>query len=232
MKISPHPQGSVDWMIARSGIVTASEFDQIVTPEFKVRTGQMRQTYLCRKLAEWWTGGPLASLNTFDMDQGKVLEEEALPWVEFEYNCKVDRPGLITTDDGKAGCSPDGFIVKDGRFDCGLEIKCPAIHTHIDYVLKGELPKEYAPQVYGSLWVTGFSRWRFISYHRRLPKLEVEVERDEEIMEKLSEAIESFNRDFDYMKTVLIERNGGIPPKPMNTVAVTAPAPEYVDIIP
>ena len=57
MIISKHPQGSIEWMQARAGIPTASEFDNLVTPKWEVRTGQMPKTYLARKLAEWWQGG-------------------------------------------------------------------------------------------------------------------------------------------------------------------------------
>jgi Na+/alanine symporter len=64
MKIHEAGQGSVEWMQARSGIPTASEFDALVTPKWKVKTGDGPKTYLAKKLAEWWLGGPLASFNT------------------------------------------------------------------------------------------------------------------------------------------------------------------------
>jgi hypothetical protein len=228
MIISPHAQGSVDWAIARSGIPTASEFDNLLTPEMKPRTGAMPESYLAKKVAEAWQGGPLAQLNVFDVEQGKILEDEAVPWFELEYSTPIQRIGLITTDDGRCGCSPDGLIGEDG----GIEIKCPAVHTHVGYLLKGTLPKEYAAQVYGSMFVTGRKWWKFLSYRRRLPALVLTVERDEEIMETISETIEAFIDRFDSAMDRLIEINGG-PPK-RYTVKPAAPTyePNENDITP
>lgn len=207
MIISPHAQGSVDWAISRSGIPTASEFDNLLTPEMKPRTGEMPKTYLAQKVAEAWIGGPLASLNTFDIDQGRILEEEALPWFELAQDTKVDRVGLITTDDGRVGCSPDGLLGDDG----GIECKCPAIHTHVGYLLAGVLPKAYAAQVHGSMYVTGRPWWKFLSYRRNMPALLLHIERDEEIQENIASALGNFLAQFDKAMQRLTEINGGPP---------------------
>lgn len=219
MKISPHPQGSIDWQIARSGIPTASEMDAIVTPEFRARTGETPKTYLARKVAEAWTGGPIASLNVFDVEQGRLLEEEAVPWFELEHETTVQRVGLITTDDGRVGCSPDGLIGDDG----GIEIKCPTMPVHINYLLKGVLPPDYAAQVHGSMFVTGRKWWKFLSYCRRMPPLLLHIERDEAIQERLGEAIMKFLEQFDAAMARLTELNGG-PPKR----SIVTPKPERV----
>lgn len=207
MKILPAPQGSVDWMLARSGIPTASEFDALVTPEFKLRTGDMPRTYLAKKVAEAWQGGPLAGFNVFDMDQGKILETEAVPWFELEYGQTVERVGLITTDDGRVGCSPDGLIGDES----GIEIKCPEVHTHVGYLLNGWLPKDYAAQVHGSMFVTGRARWKFLSYRRHFPPLLLTIERDEKIQSTLSAALHLFLGKFDAAMAHLTEINGGPP---------------------
>jgi hypothetical protein len=205
--VSPHAQGSVDWAIARSGIPTASEFDNLVTPDFAIRKGEMPKTYLAKKLAEAWLGGPIASLNTFDMEMGKILEDEALPWFELESGLTVNRVGLITTDDGRIGCSPDGLLGDDS----GIEIKCPATHTHIGYLLNGTLPKEYAAQVHGSMYVTGRKSWRFLSYCRRFPALLLTIERDEGIQGAIHTALIRFLEVFDDGMAALTKLNGGPP---------------------
>jgi hypothetical protein len=215
-----YEQHSAEWMIARSGIPTASEFDSLVTPDFKIRTGDMPKTYLAKKLAEAWQGGPLAGFNVFDMEQGQILEDEAKPWYELEFGEKIQSVGFVTTDDGRVGCSPDGLIGDDG----GIEIKCPAAHTHIGYILKGELPKDYAAQVHGSMYVTGRPWWKFLSYRRHFPPLMLTIFRDEEIIEKIDEAVKEFLACFDSAMARLIEKNGGPPhrssipstPKPSN----------------
>ncbi len=207
MIISPHKQGSVEWMQARAGIPTASEFDRLVTPEFKIRDGEMPKSYLAGKLAEAWQGAPLLSAVTFDMDMGNILEDEAIPWFELEYGKPVERVGLITTDDGLIGCSPDGLI-GDGN---GIEIKCPRVETHVRYLLDGKLPKDYGPQVHGAMFVTGRPCWTFLSYRRHFPPLVLTVERDEEIQEKLAEALALFLAKFQTARERLEEINGGPP---------------------
>jgi hypothetical protein len=185
----------------------------------------MPETYLHKKLAEWWVGGPLATLNVFDVEQGRILEEEAIPWYELEYSSTVNRVGLITTDDGKVGCSPDGLLGSD----TGIEIKCPAIHTHIGYLLKGEIPKEYVHQVQGSLYVTQRPFWRFVSYRRKLPALVLTVIPDEDYQMALEEALELFLVKFEHGKERLIGLNGG-PPK--RRLPDLPPEPKYESEIP
>ncbi len=211
MKILPHAQGSLEWQIARAGIPTASEFGNLVTPKFEIRKGEMLRTYLAAKLAEAWLGGPLIGFNTFDMDQGRILEEEARPWLELATEMSVQPVGLITTDDGRVGCSPDGIVMEPaGTF--GVEIKCPQPTAHVKYLMSGKVPDEYLPQIHGGMYVTGFKEWKFLSYRRNFPKLLLTVERDEEIIEAIGEALTEFQMQFEIGMKILIEANGG-PPK-------------------
>lgn len=222
MKILPHPQGSVEWMQARAGIPTASEFDNLISPTGEIRKGQMPQSYLAKKLAEWWLGGPLPCFNSFDMEQGSILENEAVPWYELEYSQKVDRVGLITTDDGLIGCSPDGLLGDDG----GIEIKCPQPETHVKYLIGGVLPPEYVAQVHGAMFVTGRPWWRFLSYRRHFPAFMLHVERDEEIQDALAEALAQWLAKFEAAKERMIAINGGEPPRRR-----PAPEPELQPVV-
>lgn len=208
MKISPHPQGSIEWLQARLGVVTASELDSLVTPDFKLRTGETPKSYLAKKVAEKLTGECADGFESFDMMQGKILEEEARPWLAMELNRDIETCGLITRDDGLVGCSPDGLFYGEPKLTnpqicvysaplTGVEIKCPKASTHAKYLLNGELPKEYAAQVYGSMYVTGFTEWIFVSYNRKMPKLVLRVQRDEEIIAKIHDAVTKFIADMD-----------------------------------
>src|SRR5438105_15750612 len=100
-------QGSLEWLAARAGIPTASEFDQLLTPAFEIRKGQMPATYLARKVAEKWLGGPLPGFSSLDMEFGKIRQEEALPWYELEFAETVQRVGLVTNDDARVACPAD-----------------------------------------------------------------------------------------------------------------------------
>lgn len=226
-----YAQGSVEWMIARSGIPTASEFDQIVTADGELRKGEMPRSYLAKKLAEWWQGGPLLGFNVFDADQGRILEEEAKPWYTLETGQEITNVGFITTDDGRIGSSPDGLLGQN----CGIEFKCPRPETHVKYLLDGSLPRDYSPQVYGSLYVTGFESWKFVAYRRHFPPLIIRVERDPKIIESISESLAIWLAKFDSAKQRLIEINGGPPLRAtphVDTIEPVIAAPDTDDVIP
>jgi hypothetical protein len=232
MKILPFEQGSVEWMRARAGIPTASEFDNIISPTWKIRTGEMPKSYLAAKLAEAWRDGPLIGFNVFDVEQGRILEEEARPWLELELDTEIARVGLCTRDDGRVGCSPDGIIWGEDE-GCGVEIKCPQPTAHVKYLLRGEVPPEYLAQVHGGMYVTGFKEWKFLSYSRGFPKLLLTVELNEDIQTAIHEAVEAFLREFDVAFERLYEINGG-PPK-RRPVVTPKPEPkpeEFQEIIP
>lgn len=186
-------QGSLEWLQLHVGRPTASEFGQLMTHDFKPRTGEMPKTYLYKKVAEAWRGEPLPGFGSWATEQGHIREEEAIPWFEFEFGVDLSRVGFIEAEDGRAGCSPDALIGDDA----GLEIKCPESHTHVKYLLNGKLPSEYAPQVHGSLFVSGRKRWTFLSYRRKFPPLVLTIQRDEEIMEKIGAILADFYEQFD-----------------------------------
>lgn len=194
MKIHTCTQGSPEWHALRLGIPTASDFGQLLTPEFKIRTGQMPDSYLHQKLCEKLLGfSPKGDFTSFEMGQGVILEGEARPYYEFTYDVKVETPGFCTTDSGRVGCSPDGLIGADS----GLEIKCPRPERALRYLLDGDVPPEYRAQVHGCMYVTGRPRWVFMSYSRQFAPLVVTVERDPKINAAIEAALSLFLERFD-----------------------------------
>ncbi len=196
------------------GIPTASELGNLLTPEFELRKGEMPKSFVYNKVAEAWSGKPLITTGSWNTEQGEILEGEARPWFELEYEKRVRQVGFITTDDGRFGCSPDGLIEESEECyhvdslgfcpfseGCGLEIKSPAAHTHVKYLVNGALPKEYACQVMGSMFATGFKKWIFVSYRRGFPALVLEIYRDEKAMSMIRAAINQFHGDFDRAMT-------------------------------
>jgi hypothetical protein len=211
-------QGTLEWSKLHFGIPTASGLDNLLTPEFELRKGELPKTYVYKKVAEKLQGRPLIDLSasSFMLEQGMIVEEEARPWYALEYDKKVKQVGFITTDDGRFGCSPDGLIEADEctqsingmlsrigcrseltDYECGIEIKSPAAHTHVKYLVNGVLPKEYVCQVYGSMFVTGFKKWIFVSYRRGFPALVLEIHRDDKSMEAIESAIGTFHSSFN-----------------------------------
>jgi len=194
MKIYPCDQGGSDWLQARVGKVTASEADNLLTPLFALKDGETPKTYMARKLAETVLGRPLEGFTSFETEQGEILEMEARAWFAFAHDqYKVRQVGFIEHADGRCGCSPDALLDDDG----GLELKCPQPTNHVKYLLDGVLPKEYRVQVFFSMFVTGRPYWIFCSYRRKFRPFVLRVERDEEIMKKIGDALARFYASFD-----------------------------------
>ena len=127
------------------------------------------------------------------MEQGKLLEPEAIGLIELMRDIKVERVGFVTTDDLRAGCSPDGLLGAKS----GLELKCPRPQTHIKYLMEGVAPLAYLPQIHWSMMVCEADEWEFLSYARGFPPLIVNVKRDEKIQDTLRAALALFNASFD-----------------------------------
>lgn len=230
MKILNVQQQSVEWLTARAGVVTASEIDALISPLWEIRKGKGVTTYLAQKLAERWVGGPIATAMTLQMEDGKILEEEAIPAYSFDFNQDVQRVGFITDDSGQIGCSPDGLL----GVDSGIEIKCPMIHTHVKYLLADELPAEYAAQVQFSLYVTGRKFWRFMSYSRRMPSLVKTIEPDPKAQAAFAEAVPAFLDKLQSAWLRLCDLNGGEPQRNTFREEIINPKPqsEKFDIMP
>lgn len=142
-------QGSDDWLAARLGIPTASEFDKILTPK-ELGLSKSSAKYMCRKLAEWIMGAPLEAFVSPWMERGKDLEAEAVRYYEMERDCETKLIGFVTTGAGMIGASPDRLVGADGL----LELKCPSLETHVSYMLEpAAMVQEHSMQTQGQLWV-------------------------------------------------------------------------------
>lgn len=215
MKIIPCVQGSAEWLVLRSGKVTASEMDNLISPTWEIRDGEKPARYLAAKVAETWLGGPLAGFSTWDTEQGKVLEREAFDAAQLELNQELQQVGFITGESERVGCSPDAFL--PGQF--GVEIKCLQPIHHVSCLLKGGLPKEFAAQVHGSMYVTGLHHWKLYLYSNRFPCVLIGVDRDESIQEKIGEAVEGFLGRLTRAVKRLEELNAGPAPERGSEVA-------------
>ena len=193
MKILDVRQGTDEWLDARLGRVTASELSSLITSGWKVKTGEGPRSYLMRKIAEAWLSKPVNVFGSYATEQGTLLEPRARAWFELAHNCDVQTVGFIVGDDNRCGCSPDGIVGTDS----GLEIKCPQETNAVRYALDGTLPDDYEMQIHGSLFVTGFPRWHFVSYHPQLPCLDIIIDRDESKCAVIAEALAGFYQYFD-----------------------------------
>ena len=181
-------QGEDEWFACKAGIPGASSFDRIVTS--KGEPSKQAKNYAYQIAGERITGVKTETYSNGIMQRGIETEAEARQLFELMTGLKVRQTGIVFPDETKRYlCSPDGIIDEELT---GLEIKCPLAHTHIAYLLAGKLPAEYVQQVQGSMLVTGFDVWHFLSYYPGLPPLHIKVERDEVFLDRLSNELNKF----------------------------------------
>lgn len=185
MIIHPAKQGSPDWVRARIGLPTASNFDRIITKSGKPSASADR--YLARLAAEWYMGECLDEAVTAFMERGRALEAEAVGYYTLTTGQPVREVGLCLRDDGAVGASPDRLVGDDGL----LEVKCPSAEVHMTYVLGG-VTDEYRIQQQGQLWITGRKWCDLLCFHPTLPDVRVRVERDDEFIRAMASLVDEF----------------------------------------
>lgn len=186
-------QGSAEWLQARAGLATSSEFSSILAKGH----GKTRASYLRKVAAERLTGKPSEHFKFACADRGHELE----PLARMEYTVRtgneVEQVGMLRHDDLMAACSPDGLVFMDG----GVEIKSVIPTTQMDTILAGGYPTEHKAQIQGNLWISGRGWWDFVSYCPEMPEhLQVYIFRvmpDREYIATLETEVRSFLDDVD-----------------------------------
>ncbi len=188
---SEYQQLSDEWYCERAGLPTASNFNLIITT--KGEPSKQAKKYMYQLAGECVTGEKEAGYTNMAMERGIELESEARSLYELATGMDVETVGLCWKDDKKAvGASPDGLINDpEGVVGC-LEIKCPSMAVHVEYLLENKLPTAYFQQVHGQMYVTGALYCSFMSYYPGLKPLIYTVERDKEFIAKLDAELKSF----------------------------------------
>lgn len=199
MKVIEVQQGSPEWIHARLGIPTASQFSRII--QVSGKPSKSVDEYLYELVAESILGTIPIEPKTQMMERGINLEPDAINWYESEngFTATVRRVGFCLTDDETAGCSPDALVNDDG----GLEIKAPSPKKHIRNIEKpDDFIEEHFCQVQGNLFVTGRKWWDLVSWHPTLPPLLIRVEPDKIFIDELAKQLQTFHQ----RKVALIEK--------------------------
>jgi hypothetical protein len=192
MKVFNCEQGSDEWLACRSGIATASRFGDILA---KIKTGEAasRRNYRAKLVVERLTGKVVDSgFQSAAMRQGIEREPIASAVYEMRVGTFVDLVGFCRHDTLECGASPDRFVGRDGM----VEIKCPELATHLEYLRLTAEPSDYTPQIQGQLWVTDRTWCDFVSFNPDFPEhLQLVVRRvfrDEKYIADLALAVELF----------------------------------------
>ena len=194
-------QRTDEWHQLRMGKFTASRFGELMTNSRKKDEvfGQTAISYIYEKAAEILTG------------ERKQLFGAALDWGnENEPICKayyselngvtIEEMGFTLIND-YSGASPDGMV--DGEL---IEIKCPYnTANHLKTAFEGYYDPKYVWQMQGQMLATGALACRFLSFDPRIKDerfklIEIRVEADLEMQEKLRERLEFAN---DYLSNLL-----------------------------
>lgn len=217
-------QNTPEWQMLRAGIPTASAFDNIITPKgLKPSAGRVK--YMNRLLAEWITGCPLENPQTAFMQEGHSREDQTAAAYELATGYELRPCGFFTTNDGRAGASPDRCVVGINR---GAEVKSPQLPQHVAYMRDLPIDEEYAIQLYGQIWVCEFDGVDIVSWCDLVPASAVvikQVHRDDKnekeivYVEAIEAAVNQFCEELAEAKIQIVQKYGDIEYKrPMRTV--------------
>ena len=214
MNIVDCNQGDSAWFQCRLGVVTSSRVADIVAKRKRVKDGVKPEELACRRdmryelLLENLTGKPTEHYVSRWMKEGK--EKEPIARVEYELfaDTSVEQVGFVYHDRIKmAGCSPDGLVGDSGL----IEIKCPALNTHLEYLIADAIPEEYQPQMLWQMACTDRQWCDFVSFHPDMPEhLQLFVkrmERDEGLIRGYELEVEYFLAEVDSQLAKLKESN-------------------------
>jgi putative phage-type endonuclease len=154
-------QQSEAWHEIRCGRVTGTRFKALVAGESTATYKDLLTNIACEII----TGKAEETYFNANMEHGIETEPVARALYESIFDLKVKEVGFISPDEDHLysewiGISPDGILPDSGI----LEIKCPLMRTHFEYIEANKLPSEYRYQVQGQLFVTGSDYCDFMSF--------------------------------------------------------------------
>jgi len=184
-------QGTDEWLTARAGRITASRIADMMAGG----TGVTKSKYMVQLAVERMTGKPVSSgFISQSMKDGTINEPLAREHYEFENDVKVTTVGLVQHPNLlNAAASPDGLVGVDGL----LEIKCPDLSTHANYLLTKKIPTNYILQMQWQMACTGRAWCDWMTFAIAMPvkarALVIRVQRDEKKIQEIELAAIEFD---------------------------------------
>ena len=180
-------QQTAEWFSARCGKITASNvpllLERLKTGAKKGERSQKSRDYIADVVCERLTNDASEHYVSYYMERGSEYESFARAAYEVATGTLVEPAGFfIHPTIPMTGASPDGLVGDAGL----LEIKCPQSSVHLAYLLGGEIPENYEPQIMWQLACSGRAWCDFVSYHPRMPKhLQLFIRRTERNEERI-----------------------------------------------
>jgi hypothetical protein len=207
-------QHSPEWVQARLGIPTSSQFATILAQGRGGGESKTRRTYMMKLLGERITGEPMWTYSNEHMERGREMEAEAMTAYRFSLGlleATVNRVGFIKNQVLGVGCSPDALVGSDGI----LEVKTKLPHLQIECLLDGILPEEHKAQVQGLMWVAERQWVDFVSYWPKLPLFKIRIERDETYIKHLATKVKLFQKELESFHQRIESDYSAFPPFPV-----------------
>jgi len=189
-------QGSDEWLLARCGILTASEMKLIMSPTLKPAKNDKSRSHVFELLAQRITGYVEPAYVTDDMLRGQEDEIEARLLYAQNY-APVSEMGFITNDRWgfTIGYSPDGMVGDDGLIECKSRRQKFQVQTIVENVAGTGIPDDYLLQVQTGMLVSERKWCDLISFSGGLPMATMRVEADPVIQNAIVEAATAFEND-------------------------------------
>lgn len=186
-------QGSIRWMEARCGLLTASEFDRIITPTLKIADNPKSRAHLWEMASQRISGHVEPSYISDAMLRGQ--EDEILARADYaKHFAPVQTCGFVTNNKWgfTLGCSPDGLVGDDGLIEC--KSSCQKLHVQriVEHSETGKAPEEFMLQVQGIMLVTERSWCDLVLRCDGLPQKRIRVEPDPDIQSAIIDAAAKF----------------------------------------
>lgn len=176
-------QNSPEWYAARCGLITASNFAQVIG------NGKARTTYLYKVAAERIRGEAMDSFTTIYTERGHEYEPVAADLYRQRTGQQGQKIGMFRQ--GTLGYSPDLIVGDDGL----VEIKTKSAHLQIDILMKDEVPTEHKAQLQGGLLVSDRPWIDFVSYCPGLPLFVKRIEVDQHYRAILQKRLLAFEEE-------------------------------------
>ena len=186
-------QGSERWLAARCGLLTASEFDRILTPTLKIAANARERAHLWEMAAQRISRHVEPAYISDAMLRGIEDEDKARANYSENYS-EVKVCGFVTNDKWgfTLGCSPDGLVGDDGLIEVKSRGQKFQIQTICEYFESGTTPEDFTLQVQGQMLVTERKWCDLISYSGGLPMVTMRIEPDPAVQDAILDAAAKF----------------------------------------
>jgi hypothetical protein len=159
------------WLRSRIGHLTGSNMRNVVTYSHKSgwrrATDAKRMKLIKEIVAERMVDAAMDHVVTDAMQHGSDTEPEAADHYAYERKVRLlPAEFMLHPRIAFFGGTPDRLISHDG----GLEIKCPATTTYVEWRMDKKVPEDHMPQIAAYLCITGRKWWDLAAYDPRIKK--------------------------------------------------------------